>query len=108
MGGLCSKRATAESTTDGGIPYVNGYLDYGAGIDQSHRFPTQSNSDPMQSPAGESIDKQLTGPALSFPEANAISHGVPMDDVDDGIPRLSRTLSNKSRSTRSKQVAIAK
>lgn len=109
MGGLCSRRANAENTTDGGIPHVNGHLNYGAGIVyQSRRLPTQLNSDPMQSPAEETADEQLTEPALSFPEVNAISLGIPMDDVDDGIPRLSRVLSNKSRSTRSKQVAIAK
>ncbi|XP_060198210.1 protein PSK SIMULATOR 1-like isoform X2 [Lycium barbarum] len=109
MGGLCSRRATVDSTTDGGILYLNGHLNYGAGIFyQLHGLPKQPNCDPTQSPAGESADKQLSEPVLSFPEVNVISRGVPMDDVDDGIPRLSRALSNKSRSTRSKQVAIAK
>ncbi|KAM3305938.1 protein PSK SIMULATOR 1 [Capsicum chacoense] len=109
MGGLCSRRATAENTTDGAIPHVNGLREYGAGIVyQSPRLPTQLNSDPMQSPAVESTDKQLTEPALSFLEVNVIPHGVPIDDVDDGVPRLSRALSNTSRSTKSKQVAIAK
>ncbi|KAH0777758.1 hypothetical protein KY290_009169 [Solanum tuberosum] len=107
MGGLCSRRATADSTTDRGIPHVNGHLDYGAGtVYQSRGLPIQLSSDPMQSPAGES--QQLTEPALSYPEMNDISLGIPMDDVDDGIPILSRVLSNKSRSARSKQVAIAK
>ncbi|KAH0716199.1 hypothetical protein KY284_009104 [Solanum tuberosum] len=107
MGGLCSRRATADSTTDRGIPHVNGHLNYGAGtVYQSRGLPIQLSSDPMQSPAGES--QQLTEPALSYPEMNDISLGIPMDDVDDGIPILSRVLSNKSRSARSKQVAIAK
>ncbi|XP_059280326.1 protein PSK SIMULATOR 1-like isoform X2 [Lycium ferocissimum] len=109
MGGLCSRRATADSTTDGGILHLNGHLTYCAGIFyQLHGLSKQPNCDPTQSPAGESADKQLSEPVLSFPEVNVISRGVPMDDVDDGIPRLSRALSNKSRSTRSKQVAIAK
>ncbi|XP_009608836.1 protein PSK SIMULATOR 1-like isoform X1 [Nicotiana tomentosiformis] len=104
MGGICSRRFAAESTTDCGTPHSNG-----AGIVYpSHRLPTQLNSDPMQSPAGENTDNQLSESALSFPEVNTISRGAPMDDIDDGIPRLSRDLSNKSRSTRSKQVAIAK
>ncbi|XP_016434990.1 protein PSK SIMULATOR 1-like [Nicotiana tabacum] len=104
MGGICSRRSAAESTTDGGIPHSNG-----AGVVYpSHRLPTHINSDPMQSPAGESTDNQLSESALSFPEVNRISRGAPMDDIYDGIPRLSRDLSNKSTSTRSKQVAIAK
>ncbi|KAK4708313.1 hypothetical protein R3W88_029238 [Solanum pinnatisectum] len=101
MGGLCSRRATADSTIDRGIPHVNGHLNYGAGtVYQSRGLPIQLTSDPMQSPAGES--QQLTEPALSYPEMNDISLGIPMDDVDDGIPILSRVLSNKSRSARSK------
>ncbi|KAK6775594.1 hypothetical protein RDI58_026595 [Solanum bulbocastanum] len=107
MGGLCSRRATSDSATDRGIPHVNGHLNYGAGtVYQSRGLPIQLSSDPMQSPAGES--QQPTEPALSYPEMNDISLGIPMDDVDDGIPILSRVLSNKSRSARSKQVAIAK
>lgn len=104
MGGICSRRFAAESTTDDGIPHSNT-----AGIVYpSHRLPTRLNSDPMESPAGESTDNQLSQSALSFPKVNTVSRGAPMDDIDDGIPRLSRDLSNKSRSTRSKQVAIAK
>lgn len=106
MGGLCSRRANADSTTDHGIPHGNGHLSYGAGtVYQSRGLPIQLSSDPMP-PAGES--QQLTEPTLSYPEMNDISLGIPMDDVDDGIPILSRVLSNKSISARSKQVAIAK
>ncbi|XP_015056946.1 uncharacterized protein LOC107003180 isoform X1 [Solanum pennellii] len=106
MGGLCSRRANADSTTDRGIPHGNGHLSYGAGtVYQSRGLPIQLSSDPMP-PAGES--QQLSEPTLSYPEMNDISLGIPMDDVDDGIPILSRVLSNKSISARSKQVAIAK
>lgn len=109
MGGLCSRRATSENTTGRGLPHVNGHFNYGAGtVYQSHRLPTQANNESMQSPPGESTEKQPSEPAFSFPELNAVSHGVDMDDIDDGIPRLSRALSNKTRSTRSKQVAMAK
>ncbi|OIT30110.1 hypothetical protein A4A49_13727, partial [Nicotiana attenuata] len=62
----------------------------------------------MQSPPGESTETQPSEPAFAFPELNAVSHGVDMDDINDGIPQLSRALSNKTRSTRSKQVAMAK
>ncbi|KAK4375255.1 hypothetical protein RND71_005932 [Anisodus tanguticus] len=110
MGGLCSRRATSENTTGHAIPHVNGHFNYGAGtVYQSHRLPTQANNDSMQSPPGENTEKQPSQPAFYFPELNADSHGVDMDDINnDGIPRLSRALSNKTRSTRSKQVAMAK
>lgn len=109
MGGLCSRRATSENTTGRGLPHVNGHFNYGAGtVYQSHRLPTQANNESMQSPPGESAEKQPSELAFSFPELNAVSHGVDMDDINDGIPRLSRALSNKTRSTRSKQVAMAK
>ncbi|CAN4099901.1 unnamed protein product [Withania somnifera] len=109
MGGLCSRRATSENMTGRSIPHVNGHFNYGAGtVYQSHRLPTQANNDAMQSPLGESTVKQPSEPAFSFPELSADSHGVEMDDINDGIPRLPRTLSNKTRSTRSKQVAMAK
>lgn len=109
MGGLCSRRATSENTTGRSIPHVNGHFNYGAGtVYQSHRLPTQANNDTMRSPSGESTEKQPSEPVFSFPEMNAASHGLEMDDINDGIPRLSRALSNKTRSTRSKQVARAK
>lgn len=109
MGGLCSRRATSENTTGRSIPHVNGHFNYGAGtVYQSHRLPPQANNDSMQSPLGESTENQPSEPVFSFPELNAASHGVEMDAINDGIPRLSRALSNKTRPTRSKQVAMAK
>ncbi|KAH0750915.1 hypothetical protein AABB24_011062 [Solanum stoloniferum] len=109
MGGLCSRRATSENTTGRSIPHVNGHFNYGAGtVYQSHRLPSQANNDSVQSPLGESTENQPSEPVFSFPELNAASHGVDMDAINDGIPRLSRVLSNKTRPTRSKQVAMAK
>lgn len=108
MGGLCSRRATSERALHGTIQHVNGHLNYSSGmVYQSHRLPMQENTTTTQSPTEETMDKQLNEP-FSFPGLNTISHGTDFNDVDDGIPRLSRALSNKSRSTRSKQVAIAK
>lgn len=108
MGGLCSRRSTDESALHRSLPHVNGHLGYSSGVVyQSHGLPVQANANAMQSPTIESMDKQLHEP-FSFPEVNAISLGTDLDDINDGIPRLSRALSNKSRSTRSKQVAIAK
>ncbi|XP_019180728.1 PREDICTED: uncharacterized protein LOC109175823 [Ipomoea nil] len=109
MGGLCSRRATAEGASAGGLSHVNGHLNFGAGVVyQSRGLPTQVNANPTQSRAVESLDKHPNDSPFSFPEIDAISRGAEMDDINDGIPRLSRTLSQKSRSTRSKQVAMAK
>lgn len=115
MGGLCSRRSTSESALHGTIQHVNGHLNYSSGmVYQSHGLPMQENTTTTatataitQSPAEESMDKQVNEP-FSFPGVNTISHGTDFNDIDDGIPRLSRALSNKSRSTRSKQVAMAK
>lgn len=109
MGGLCSRRSTDESALHGSLPHVNGHLSYSSGVVyQSRGLPVQANDDAMQSPARESMDKQNNNDSFSFPDVNNIPLGTNLDDMNDGIPRLSRALSNKSRSTRSKQVAIAK
>ncbi|KAG5544637.1 hypothetical protein RHGRI_017166 [Rhododendron griersonianum] len=109
MGGLCSKRATEDGFTTRNFPRVNGHFVIGSRmVHQSHGVAAAAtNSNQTPSPVGETLEKQL-GEPFSFPELNATSHGVNANDIDDGIPRLSRALSNKSRSTRSKQVAVAK
>lgn len=108
MGGLCSRRSTDESALHGTFQHVNGHLSYSSGmVYQSRGLPMQDNNAATQSPAGESMDKQLNEP-FSFPGVNTIPQGTDFDDINDGIPRLSRALSNKSRSTRTKQVAVSK
>uniref|UniRef100_A0A5B6ZQU4 DUF668 domain-containing protein n=1 Tax=Davidia involucrata TaxID=16924 RepID=A0A5B6ZQU4_DAVIN len=108
MGGLCSRRSTEDRSTAGSFPHVNGHFNYGSGIvHQSRGLPMQENSHSAPSSIREGMDKQLREP-FSFPEVNANSYGMNPDDINDGIPRLSRALSNKSRSTKSKQVAVAK
>lgn len=109
MGGLCSKRATEDGFTTHNFPRVNGHFVYGSRMVHQSRgvAAATTNSNQIPSPVGETLEKQL-GEPFSFPELNAISHGVNANDIDDGIPRLSRALSNKSRSTRSKQAAVGK
>ncbi|XP_022894817.1 uncharacterized protein LOC111409111 [Olea europaea var. sylvestris] len=108
MGGLCLRRSTDDGALAGTFPHVNGHFSYGSGlVYQSSGFDVRENSSSVEAPSKVSTDKQLREP-ISFPELNAISHATNIDDINDGIPRLSRALSNKSRSTRSKQVAIAK
>lgn len=108
MGGICSR--SRRSTVDDGnvdnaagvnFSHANGHSNNGAGMDfQSRALPEKILShDP--SPVGEVVDKQLREP-------NVVSYGLHPDDINDGIPHLSRVLSNKSRSNKSKQAAVVK
>ncbi|GAV79875.1 DUF668 domain-containing protein/DUF3475 domain-containing protein [Cephalotus follicularis] len=102
MGGLCSKRSTVDNALSGGLPHMNG----SGLVYQSHELKVNINSN--SSPTGENVDnKQLRDP-FSFPEVNATQYGVSPEEINDEIPRLSRSLSNKNRSTKSKQAAVAK
>ncbi|KAJ4823047.1 DNAJ domain protein [Turnera subulata] len=97
MGGLCSRSSTVDNAPGGGFPHMNGL------VYQSRELKLDSNITP--SPVGDNVDnKQLREP-FSFPDINVVPYGMGMDDVDDGIPRMSRVLSNKSRSAKSKQAA---
>ncbi|KAK3029234.1 hypothetical protein RJ639_037655 [Escallonia herrerae] len=108
MGGLCSRRSTEDGSSGGGFPHVNGHYRFGSGmVYQSRGIPLQSNNNSAPSLAGESTDKQLREP-FSFPEVNPVAYGMNTDDINDGIPRLSRALSDKSRSTKANLVAVAK
>lgn len=105
MGGLCSRRSTDDAALAAALPHVNGHFGYGQSIVyQSRGLDIRDSNIPADA---EVVDKQMREP-FSFPEMNSVPHGAHWDDVHDGIPRLSRALSDKSRSTRSKQVAIAK
>ncbi|KAM1793976.1 hypothetical protein ACFX14_034197 [Malus domestica] len=109
MGGMCSKtrRSTvdnvnASNASSGGIPTANGHPGNG-----SRGQPPKVNSNLTPSPVSEGVDKQLRDP-FTLPETNnMVPYGLITDDVNDGIPQLSRTLSHKTRSTKSKQ-AVAK
>lgn len=108
MGGICSRSSTEDNASAGGFPHVNGHFSYGSGVVyQSRGLHVQANNNLTPSPISESTDKQLREP-FTFPDVNPISYGMDADIINDGIPRLSRALSNKSRSTMSKQVAVAK
>lgn len=109
MGGLCSRSSTVDNAPSGSFPHANGHLSHGSGVVyQSRGLPPDLTDNVTASPIGRGLDnKQLQEP-LSVPETDRISYGVTPDDINDGIPRLSRALSNKSRSTKSKQAAVAK
>ncbi|EXB57381.1 hypothetical protein L484_016434 [Morus notabilis] len=110
MGGICSRtrrsssidNANVNNAPSGSYPHSNGHLGNG-----SYALPMKLDSNSTPSSAGNSMDMQLRDP-FSFQEVNVVPYKIGLDDTNDGIPHLSRTLSQKSRSTKSKQVAVAK
>jgi hypothetical protein len=69
--------------------------------------PAKVNRISTRSPVSDGMDKQLRDPFM-LPETNTmVPYGLITDDVNDGIPHLSRALSQKTRATKSKQ-AVAK
>ncbi|KAB5512621.1 hypothetical protein DKX38_029649 [Salix brachista] len=108
MGGLCSRSSTVDNAPSGGFLHLNGHFSHGSGlVFQTRELKIDSNTNP--SLVGEKkVDiKQLREP-FTFPEVNVVQYGMDPNDIDDGIPRLSRALSDKSRSTKSTPVAVAK
>ncbi|KAK9073122.1 hypothetical protein SSX86_007445 [Deinandra increscens subsp. villosa] len=112
MGGFCSRRSTEDNFDNGSFPCVNG-LNYGSGmIYQSRGVPAQHVNDESTAPSvvggsmdGNNNNKRTLRPPFSFPEMNAASYAL---DDNDGIPHLSRALSNKSRLTKSNLAAVTK
>lgn len=104
MGALCSKKSTVDNAPSGSLPSDN---DSNFHRHQSRELPPKVNSNSNPSSSREDLHKQEPGEPLSFLETdNTVSVGLSPED--DGIPRLSRVASHKSRSAKSKQVASAK
>ncbi|XP_062022277.1 protein PSK SIMULATOR 1-like isoform X1 [Rosa rugosa] len=103
MGGICSKsrRSTVEDVAANVastviLPNLNG-----------HANNASAGVPPKASPVIDGMDKHIRDPFMA-PETNTmVPYGLITDDVNDGIPHLSRALSQKSRATKSKQ-AVAK
>jgi len=115
MGGLCSRSSTINNAPNSTCSQINGHSNNGTGLvleSDALAATVNNNSGPLI--VAEDTSKCPREP-FSFPELsvdrggiNASPHGVNLDAIDDGIPRLSRALSHKSRSTKSKQAAAAK
>ncbi|XP_010272496.1 PREDICTED: uncharacterized protein LOC104608266 isoform X2 [Nelumbo nucifera] len=105
MGGLCSRRSTVDNASSGSFPNVNGHGDHKSGVYQSPGLSSNMGTDLTPPPGRENMDKQLREP-FSFPDMKT-AYGS-NEEVYDGIPRFSRTLSHKSISTKSKQMAVTK
>ncbi|KAJ4965466.1 hypothetical protein NE237_017315 [Protea cynaroides] len=107
MGGVCSRRSSVDTVPRRSSPHVNGLLDHGSGVSSELQLKKGNNLTPPSS--GEGMEKQLREFSFPEPTINLYAYGSNQDDIiDDGIPRLSRSLSHESRSTKSKQVAVAK
>ncbi|XP_012446353.1 protein PSK SIMULATOR 1 [Gossypium raimondii] len=108
MGGLCSRRSTVDNAPCGGFPHVNGHIGQRTGlVFQTRELPAKINAKSNPPPAEDNAD-MVSGEPFSFPEISTAPYGTSADDIYDGIPRLSRVLSDKSRSAKSKQVTAAK
>lgn len=109
MGGICSRtrrssidNVNVNSDPTGSYPHANGHSSNG-----TYALPMKPDSNSTPSSAGNSMDMQLRDP-FTFQEVNVVPYELGSDDTNYGIPRLSRVLSNKSKSTTSKQAAVAK
>ncbi|CAN1731222.1 Protein PSK SIMULATOR 1 [Linum perenne] len=105
MGGLCSRSSTLDNG-GGSISHSNGHLNEQGGsiFDQSCDVKASTTATSVDDDGGNKQHEELGSSA----ELSVGSHGMSPDELYDGIPRLPRVLSNKSRSTKNKQAAVAK
>lgn len=109
MGGLCSRSSSVNNAPGVSFPQVNGHLNNNVSVCESEVNFQSGDKDADPSPVRENVvdDKPPSEP-FSFPNLNRASAGSHPQNIEDGIPRLSRALSQKSRSTKSRQAAVAK
>ncbi|CAI0557113.1 unnamed protein product [Linum tenue] len=106
MGGLCSRSSTVDNALGGGLSHVNGHSNEHGLIYQSGEVKVSSSTTP---PVIVNVGDKQQGEQLgSSTELSVVPIGMSPEDMYDGIPRLARVLSNKSRSTKTKQAAVAK
>ncbi|XP_030545283.1 protein PSK SIMULATOR 1 [Rhodamnia argentea] len=107
MGGFCSRRSSVDNAPSGSLTNVDGSSSNDSNVHQSGGMHKKGNDISIPSSGGENGDEELREPLSSSVE-NEGSRSLSLEDLSDGIPRLSRALSQKSSSTRSKQVTVAK
>ncbi|XP_027365156.1 uncharacterized protein LOC113872091 [Abrus precatorius] len=112
MGGICSRswKATVDGVAvDNALSessrHANGHANNEPGMAyQSIELPGNINSNSTLPPDDDDDDfDKHQRESFSFTGLEKVSYGPSVDDINDGIPRLSRALSNKSRS---KQAAV--
>ncbi|KAI4346583.1 hypothetical protein L6164_007467 [Bauhinia variegata] len=115
MGGICSRSkkstvddAMVDNAPSGSFRHANGHSNNESGmVYQAHGLPGKVNSNSTSPPDDDDVEKEVRE-SFSFPEMEKVSYGQTADDINDGIPRLSRALSLKSRSNKPKQAAVTK
>lgn len=107
MGSFCSRRSSVDNAPSGSFTNVDGSSSNDSNVHRSDGMRKKGNDILIPSSGGENGDEELPEPFSSSAE-NAGSRNLSSEDLSDGIPHLSRALSQKSRSTRSKQVTVAK
>ncbi|XP_047310355.1 protein PSK SIMULATOR 1 isoform X2 [Impatiens glandulifera] len=106
MGGICSRRSTDDASLAAGFPNLNGRFNYASRLVYGSQVDPPNNE--MVPPSfGEPMEKKKVKEPFEPPQPNIISYQPNADEIYDGIPRLPRALSNKTRSTTTKQ-AVAK
>ncbi|XP_076900461.1 protein PSK SIMULATOR 1-like [Bidens hawaiensis] len=120
MGGLCSRRSSTDDNNNnnsnldnGRLPtHVNG-LSNGSGPVVNRPGPSSAANQVFDESTSSGVGENTGGNShgsrnnlrdpFSFPEMNASSFAL---DDNDGIPRLARAASTKSRSTKSNSAAF--
>ncbi|XP_043713349.1 protein PSK SIMULATOR 1 [Telopea speciosissima] len=105
MGGICTRSSTVDNAPSRSPPHANGHLiEHGPRMAyQSRELLLKEDNNFTPSTSGEGVDKQLREFSFPEPTVNPYPYESNQDDIiDDGIPRLSRAMSQKCRSTKSK------
>ncbi|KAK7279737.1 hypothetical protein RJT34_24794 [Clitoria ternatea] len=113
MGGICSRswKATVDGVAvDNALSdssrHANGHANNEPGITyQSVGLPANVGTNSNVPHDDDYLDKNQRE-SFSFSGTEKAPYGPSADDINDGIPRLSRVLSHKSRSAKSKQAAV--
>lgn len=102
MGGICSR--SWKGTVDGVV--VDNALDGSSRNANGHANQSMSgniNSNSTLPPLDDESYKHQRE-SFSFTGLDKVSYGL--DDINDGIPHLARTVSQKSKPTKSKNAAV--
>lgn len=106
MGGLCSRSSSVNNAPAGTFPHANSNNGHHLNNNGSAAELRPKDGDPSPTVADKPPSSESE--SFSFPTLNISSIGTHPQNIEDGIPRLSRDLSQKSRSTKSRQAAVAK
>ncbi|KAF9608484.1 hypothetical protein IFM89_009850 [Coptis chinensis] len=102
MGGLCSKRSTVDNAPSGTFAQPSDLIEQG-----SHGVQMKKDGVLVPPQVGETMEKHVQE-SFTVPEMNTSVYGTNQNNIEDGIPRLPRALSNKSRSMKSRPAAVVK